>query len=250
MARRFWADNTSIPGEQFGYAFDNIGNRTGTASGTNSDGSLRTANYTPDSHGLNQYTSRTVPGGVDIMGIAGAQASVTVNGATTDRKGEFYHAGLTVNNSSAPAWLTATSTATLGNASSSVTGSLFVPQSVENYYYDNDGNLTSDGRFQYTWDAENRLIRVVSATSVGPQQTLWFDYDYAGRRIRKRVWNSTSNTNTLPTTNLLFVYDGWNPIAVLDANNNNALLSSYASGADLSGGVHGAGGRMGGLVSG
>jgi YD repeat-containing protein len=32
----------------------------------------------------------------------------------------------------------------------------------QSFSYDGDGNLTNDGQFAYTWDAENRL------KSVGP----------------------------------------------------------------------------------
>jgi YD repeat-containing protein len=34
--------------------------------------------------------------------------------------------------------------------------------------YDSDGNLTNDGRWTYTWDAENRLSTVVARTVPGP----------------------------------------------------------------------------------
>jgi RHS repeat-associated protein len=187
---------------------------------------------------------------VDILGIANYQAAVTVNGLTNDyRRGDFFEKTLTAANSNAPAWLTATSTATITNSSSSVTGSLFVPQSPENYTYDNDGNLTSDGRFSYTWDAENRLINLTSL-STGPAASkvkVDFVYDAFGRRIQKNVsaWDSSTSSYQL-STQTKFVYDGWNVIAVLDGA--NTLLQSFVWGADLSGTVRGAGG-VGGLVS-
>jgi RHS repeat-associated protein len=54
--KKYWSDGTPVAGQQFDYAFDDIGNRQTTTR----DG--RQATYTPNS--LNQYTSRTVPGGV------------------------------------------------------------------------------------------------------------------------------------------------------------------------------------------
>ena len=55
-----------VPGEQFGYAYDNIGNRTSTtAGGDQNGGNLRTATYGANLN--NQYTNRTVPGAVDIL---------------------------------------------------------------------------------------------------------------------------------------------------------------------------------------
>ena len=37
-----------------------------------------------------------------------------------------------------------------------------VPKTPEQFTYDNDGNVLSDGRFNYTWDGENRLVKVES----------------------------------------------------------------------------------------
>ena len=51
-----------------------------------------------------------------------------------------------------------------------------------------------------TWDAENRLVKVVMPNS-GP--TITYDYDYLGRRISRTVSGSTTR----------WVYDGWNPVA-------------------------------------
>ena len=41
-------------------------------------------------------------------------------------------------------------------------GYVFVRNMAEVFSYDLDGNMTSDGRWNYTWDAENRLIKVES----------------------------------------------------------------------------------------
>jgi len=43
-----------------------------------------------------------------------------------------------------------------------VIGNVFVPRTPEPFSYDLDGNMTSDGRWNYTWDAENRLVKVES----------------------------------------------------------------------------------------
>jgi RHS repeat-associated protein len=243
-----WADNNPVPGEQFAYGFDNIGNRVSTASGGNSNGaSLRSATYSVND--LNQYTSRTVPNGLDDLGIANYQASVTVNGATQDyRRGEFYQKGLTVTNSSAPVWLNVTNTATYSGASSNVIGGTFVPQTPESYTYDADGNLTLDGHYAYTWDAENRLVTVTDMVGVpyNVQYLLNFTYDYLGRRIQKIVSTNNGMGSWVAVYTNKFIYDGWNPIAVLDGGNN--LLYSFAWGTDLSGSMQGAGG-VSGVVS-
>ena len=86
--RRYWLDGTAVAGQQFEYGFDDIGNRTSTAAGGDGSGTgLRGASYTPNR--LNQYASRTVPGAVDILGVANPTAAVTVNGVSADRKGSI-----------------------------------------------------------------------------------------------------------------------------------------------------------------
>ena len=86
--KRYWSDWTPVAGQQFEYVQDDIGNRTSTKVGGDASGSnLRSASYTPDN--LNRYTSRTVPGAVDVTGIANASATVTVNSQTAYRKGEY-----------------------------------------------------------------------------------------------------------------------------------------------------------------
>jgi len=112
---------------------------------------------------------------------------------------------------------------------------------------DADGNLLNDGRWNYTWDAENRLIRMISrSTTVGPQQRLDFEYDYMGRRIRKKVWENIAGSGS-PSSDLKFLYEGWNLIAELNGASTDAVVRSYIWGIDLSGSFQGAGG-VGGLL--
>jgi RHS repeat-associated protein len=123
-------------------------------------------------------------------------------------------------------------------------GSIFVPRTQEAFTYDDDGNLTSDGRWNYTWDAENRLIRQISNTAADAPRYMEFEYDWQARRIGKKVWNNRTGTGA-PAKTLKFVYDGWNLIAVLDGT--FGLEQSFLWGLDLSGSEQGAG-RVGGLV--
>lgn len=114
----------------------------------------------------------------------------------------------------------------------------------------------SDGACLYTWDAENRLIGVAPAgTPAAGAVKLRFAYDHTSRRVRKTVWTWTAGAWAL-TSDLRFVYDGWNVIEVLDAIDDDAVLRQYTWGLDLSGlagnsttaGIHGAGG-IGGLLA-
>ena len=84
---------------------------------------------------------------------------VYVNGQMASRKGEYFRRALSVNNATASVWQQVTVTA---SGETPVTGNVFVPKTPELFTYDLDGNMISDGRWNYTWDAENRLVRVES----------------------------------------------------------------------------------------
>jgi len=67
-----------MPGQQYEFAFDDIGNRqTVKAGGDVAGENLRPSSYTVNI--LNQYTQRTVPGYLEILGRASSNATVTVN---------------------------------------------------------------------------------------------------------------------------------------------------------------------------
>jgi RHS repeat-associated protein len=110
-----------------------------------------------------------------------------------------------------------------------------------------DGNLTRDGTFDYTWDGENRLKTVTPRNPGSNDKKVVFDYDYQGRRVRKQVFDWTGSAwSSTPSADLRFVYDGWDPVLVL--NDSNATVRKYTWGLDLSGTIHGAGG-IGGLLA-
>ncbi len=241
--RKYWSDSTPVAGQQFEYGHDDIGNRTSTKAGGDASGAgLRPASYSPNS--LNQYTARDVPGAVDVMGVALATSTVTVNGLPVYRRGEYFRKELPVSNGSSAVWASVTVAAT-GQAS--VSGNAFVPQTPEQFAYDLDGNLLSDGRWNYTWDPENRLVKVESlpgGPAASKRRVAW-EYDAKGRRIRQTTYDGSSG-NYVVTEDLKFLSDGWRHIGELNAS-NNALVRSYAWGLDLSGTLDGAGG-VGGLL--
>lgn len=239
---KYFSDQTPVAGQQFDYAFDNIGNRTQTlAGGDQNGGNQRSAAYTPNN--LNQYTQRTMPGFADLMGVSFATNTVTVGGQTAYRKGEYFRNQLPVSNSSSAVWTNIVVSAT---GQSSVTGNVFLAQTPEYFSYDADGNLTQDGRWTYGWDAENRLTNLTSLSSAatGSKLKLDFLYDTRGRRIQKLV--STNNGSAYyPQSTNRCVYDGWNLVAVL--NPQSAIVRTFMWGLDLSGSIQDAGG-VGGLL--
>ena len=244
-ANKYFRDNTPVAGQQFDYTFDTIGNRTGTQAGGDQTGAnLRAAGYTNNL--LNQIASRTVPGDVDVMGLGLATNTVSVNGQAAYQKWEYFRKQLAVNNTSAALWTNVTVTAP---GQTTVAGSVFVAKNPETFGYDADGNMTNDGRWTYRWDGENRLVNMTSLTNAptASQYKLDFMYDYRGRRIQKIVSTTTnSGTNYAAQYTNRFVYDGWNPVAIL--NPASALVSSFVWGTDLSGSMQGAGG-VGGLLT-
>jgi RHS repeat-associated protein len=241
--KRYWSDGTPVAGQQFEYGFDDIGNRKSTKAGGDENGwNLRSASYTANN--LNQYTSRDVPGYVDVMGISFATNTVTVNSQAPYRKVEYFRKELSVNNSSAPVWQSVT---VQTNGVTGITGNVFIPQTNQMFSYDLDGNLTNDGRWAFTWDAENRLTKLesLSTSPTASKRKVEWVYDAKGRRIQQTTYDLSSGSEVV-TENLKFVYDGWKCLAELNAT-NNALVRHYAWGLDLSGSMDGAGG-VGGLL--
>jgi hypothetical protein len=107
-------------------------------------------------------------------------------------------------------------------------------------HFDADGNLTNDGRWSFTWDAENRLVKMEALNDSAPVQMLEFTYDWLGRRTEKRVFRVPGSAEISR-----FVYDGWNLVAVLDASWK--MRQAFTWGPDQSGTSFGAGGA-GGLL--
>ena len=183
------------------------------------------------------------------MGLVLATNPVYVNGQMASRKGEYFWRELSVNNATAPVWQQVTVTAT---GETPVTGNVFVPRTPELFSYDLDGNMTTDGRRNYTWDAENRLIRVQSRSDT--PQASWrrveWQYDALGRRIRQTTWMWNTDSGTWQVTeDLKFVSD---PLLfgrhVVELNaTDNTLMRSYVWGLDLSETMDGVGG-VGGLL--
>lgn len=226
---KYWQDGTPVDGQQFNYGFDDIGNRTATG-GRASAASAYTRNR------LNQYSQRTVAGVVDVLGVANPTSGVTVNGNTANRRGDYFHWPLTVNNASAAQYPTITVVSQYGSTQTS-SGAAFVPTATESYTYDTDGNVTADGRWNYTWDAENRLIemkRDTSTPTLSSRLRATFEYDHQGRRIRKTYYTHNGST-WVEQTDTVFLYDVWNLMGELDANNSNNKLRTYIWGLDLSG---------------
>jgi len=199
--------------------------------------------------------NRTVPGAVDIVGTAKSDATITVNNQAVARKGDYFYNELTVDNSSGPVYQSVDVVGVKNNvgpngedAVTENTGFVFLPQSPELPVHDADGNLTSDGRWNYSWDAENRLISIESIAGLPGEakRRLEYTYDNKWRMIQRKQYAWNESSYDLSATQK-FVYDSGSMrmIAMLDGSGN--LLQSYQWGKDLSGSLDGAGG-VGGLL--
>ena len=241
-----------LPGRNLNFAYDNIGNRQSTNRTTDS---AQTDHYT--SNALNQIVTKENHA-VQVSGTADATANVAIDGRSTaaSRQGRYWNDEVPVANSTGP-WR-GPMLAYVGKSGAGVGGSDLVridarlaqiAAAAQAFSYDNDGNLTSDGLWDYTWDAENRLVAmqtsVAAATAGFPNQRLEFKYDYLGRRIEKLVrggWNGSSFTTI--TLQRRFIYDGWNLIAEYAVSGPSSLVlsRSYAWGLDIARTLSDAGG--------
>ena len=227
-----------IPGQSYGYNYDGIGNRNTTKHGMfgNQDTDAITQAYTSNS--VNQYTQITTPGIAPVVGEADTDTKVKVirndsNAAasgeqviTTDRDGVYFMGMFkNVDNSNSAQTIPYTVYAIKNDYNNNkqfvqkASSSYTVPKSQRTYTYDDDGNMTSDGTWTYTWNGENRMI--VAEKS---DMKLEYMYDYMGRRVSKKVYTGSTGNWTL-STHQKFVYNGYKQIA--EYNASDVLQKTY-----------------------
>ncbi len=240
-----------LVGRKHAFTYDNQGNRL-----THSRNS-HTTNYS--SNNLNQYTARTNHG---YLLVEGTSTNATVKVYETDATEETAtrlsagDAQAGKNNYYFRDWdPDTTSTASdypeinvKEGATVSATKNAWIPGVSETpITYDSNGNLTADALWSYTYDEQNRLIRMTetsgAATAGFPDTTITFKYDYLGRRVEKKVVRGTTTES-----HLRFVWRGWLLVAELNAASDNARVKTYTWGPDISGSFGGAGGNGGVLI--
>ena len=120
---------------------------------------------------------------------------------------------------------------------SAVTGRVFVAKTPEVFTYDADGNMTSDGRFTYTWNDENRMDSASNAEVV-----VTYAYDHRGRMVSKTLCASAPLRLIKSTT---YIWDGWNIIRETRVSGHSSHVTHNLWGLDLDGTMQGAGGVVG-----
>ncbi len=232
--KRYWDDGMpmEVDGQQFEYTYDHIGNRDLTTTNT------RNAEYTVNL--LNQYDKREVPSAVDVLGMAAPSDTVTVNGLTVSRYNAYFYKQLddqnsNFDNSVSDVWEEVIVEAQ-GQEIEEVSGRRFLAKDPEEFVYDKDGNLLSDGRWTYTWDAENRLVEVEEVRN-GEEDPPYlkkakFLYDYMGRRVQKKVYEWEYSLGFwYEVDDIRYVYHKWNLLAELDSAGE--VQKSYLWGMDI-----------------
>ena len=174
-AVRHWPNNGSpIPGQQFTYGFDTIGNRLNSGVGGNAAGTtLRTNTYTANP--LNQYAAQSNSSYVTLSGTADNNALVYIAGQLANRTNNYFWKELQFNNAG-PLWTNISVAAfTLTNNTPTnvaiASGNKYIAQANISPAYDADGNLTNDSHWAYAWDAENRLIGMTNISGAGLERT-------------------------------------------------------------------------------
>ncbi len=172
------SDSEILAGTQAEYAYDLIGNRSSWkwgGNGTNGNG-LRTTSYTADS--INRYTALTNPQTYDVTGRRAGTNSVAViqNGTSTTLPGSAFQSG----SSGSYFWKELTHDSNKGRYDAvtvtdagipSEDGNQYIPAPTTSPTYDDDGNLLTDGRWTYVWDAENRLTSMTCPSQVANTPT-------------------------------------------------------------------------------
>ena len=129
--------------------------------------------------------------------------------------------------------------------------------------YTSDGGISSDGLWDYAYDAEDQLASVTSADFTNGAIRVFNSYDYRHRRMSKTVQRLSVSCPPPPSPPIetrewntieycTFAYDGWNliheTVATIDGGTTNTTEVQYFWGLDLSDSLQGAGG-VGGLLA-
>lgn len=228
--------STPLSSRRHEFDYDGIGNRK--SSNTSGNAALKD-NYTVNA--LNQYVSRennTLP----ISGVVANDSAIKVAArldGLAGRAGNYWGDNILLENFITPyygpvkVFAVKPGTSSVAFQRQSLSRTVLMPPATQTFTYDADGNLTADGLWTYTWDAENRLTSVtpiVVTPGNGPAlNTLRFAYDYMGRRIMKEVSGPSG-----VISERRFIYNGWNLIAELAVSSGSfSLVRTFTWGLDI-----------------
>ena len=196
---------------------------------------------------LNQYTQRTVPGYATLRGEAATNATVTVNERLTFRQVSYFYGGDVADNTTSSVLKDLEVYAAINPSGtntpdivSAATGTIFIARTPKSFTYDADGNMTSDGRFHYFWNGENRLVCASNAEVV-----VTYAYDHRGRMVSKTLCSSAP-LRLIKT--ITYLWDDWNIIREIVRKGDSVAVTDNIWGLDLDGTLQGTG-EVGGLLA-
>ncbi len=217
--------------EQYGYAYDAAGNLNYRTNNT----LVQTFNV----NNLNELTIITNAGTLTVAGTTTSPATnVTVNNSTANLYADstFALGGFTIANGNNT--FTAIAHDVYGRWSTNAE-TVNLP-TTNNFAYDLNGNMLTNGSLVLDYDDENELIRITVTNAWKTE----FTYDgKMRRRIRKEF---TWTGSWVQTNEVHYIWDG--NIVIQERDVNNLPLVTYTRGNDLSGALQGAGG-IGGLLA-
>lgn len=140
------------------------------------------------------------------------------------------------------------SATTGGSSAEYSTNSLnqYTDASGASFAYDQDGNLSTSGGKEYTYNAENQLTAVSPLAPGSGDRRVRFAYDYMGRRVRKAVELYSGGWEI--EYEFKWAYDGWNTVREIRTEGTAVRTKHFVWGLDLSRTLQGAGGT-GGLIA-
>jgi RHS repeat-associated protein len=189
---------------------------------------------------MNELTTGTRSGTLTVAGTTtSAATNVTVNALNAILYGDYMFAVTSQSLAEGNNTFTAMAKDSYGRRDTNTINCYLT--STSNFTYDQNGNLTGDGRRCFAYDDENQLI------SVWVTNAWRSDFAYDGKMRRRIRYESTwSGTTWVTNTIMRYVYDG--NLVIQERDANNLPLVTYTRGKDLSGSLQGAGG-IGGLLA-
>ena len=243
-----WGQSAGTSISQYAYVTNNLGQRQSVEQ----SGDAFTSYYSSATiHQTFSYNDRsevqTAPTKLGTVASPGSSITNRQHEFDYDAIGNRKYAGVTGNSGDRKNY-----TSNAVNQYSARDNSVSPFTGTQSFTYDDDGNILTDGgQWIFTWDAENRLVRMSSALPSGQGYTrleLTFKYDYLGRRVEKKVINLDGPT---PNTTTRFLYDGWSLVAEYSVTSLSpltlTLTRSYTWGLDITSDLTSAGG-VGALV--
>lgn len=226
VAQKFSQEGEINNARNFLYNYDDIGNLKNMHEGAGSALQWFTTNN------LNQYITWKSDGIIPIAGKASRDANVTVkvtiNGIskvyTPTRNGEDFAIDIPVDISQGTVVANVEVNAVKFDQTLDVdlyrrlSGLYTVsPSSGNNMSYDADGNLLNFDGWTFTWNGENRLVKIEKGNYMET-----YDYDYKGRRWVKKCFEIVNDIEMLTQVEY-FIYDEYKQIASYRGNDKTLV---------------------------